>query len=373
LASPALGGLYVFGDFCSGRIWSVAAGGPATQAPTPMLDTALNIASFGEDVAGELYVVSLGGSIHRLVASGSVSRIAGVDRYATAAAVSAATFAPGVRAVLVATGENYPDALAAGGAAHAWGAPVLLVRHGSIPGAVAAELDRLDPERILVLGGPSVVSDAVAAALGAFATAGVTRLAGADRYATAAAVSAATFSPGVPVTYVATGRNYPDALTGASAAAVEHGPVLLVPGTFIPPSVAAELDRLNPGRIVVLGGPAVVSDGVVAVLGAYATAGVSRIAGADRYATAAAISVSVFAAGVPVAYVATGENYPDALAAGPAAAREIGPVLLVRQGSIPGPVAAELDRLNPGQIVVLGGPAVVSDAVAAALNGYLGP
>jgi putative cell wall-binding protein len=372
-ASPVLTGLYLFGDFCSGRIWSVAAGGPAIQAPTLLLDTTLGISSFGEDAAGELYVVSLGGSIHRLVASGGVSRIAGADRYATAAAVSAATFAPGVRAVLVATGENYPDALAAGGAAHAWGAPVLLVRQGSIPAAVAAELDRLDPERILVLGGPAVVSDAVAAALGAYATGGVTRLAGGDRYATAAAVSAATFAPGVPVAYVATGRNYPDALAGASAAAVEHGPVLLVPGSFIPPSVAAELDRLNPARIVVLGGPAVVSDGVIAVLGAYATGGVSRIAGPDRYATAAAVSASVFAAGVPVVYVATGENYPDALAGGPAAAREIGPVLLVRQGSIPGSVAAELDRLDPARIVVLGGPAVVSDAVAAALGGYVRP
>jgi putative cell wall-binding protein len=76
---------------------------------------------------------------------------------------------------------------------------------------------------------------------------------------------------------------------------------------------------------------------------------------------------------VAVAYVTTGANYPDALAGGPAAAREGGPVLLVRHGAVSLAVAAELDRLNPARIVVLGGPAVVSDAVAASLAAYIAP
>jgi len=372
-ASPALAGLYLFGDFCSGRIRSVVAGGSASQQPTLLLATAAHISSFGEDAAGELYVVDHGGAIHRLAAAGGITRSAGVDRYATAAATSAASFEPGVPVVFVATGDNYPDALAGGPAAAREGGPVLLVRRDSIPPPVATELDRLDPGRIVVLGGTAVVSDAVATALDGYTTGAVTRLAGADRYATAAAVSGATFRPNVPVAYVATGRNYPDALAGVPAAAAGGGPILLVPGTFIPSSVGAELDRLNPVRIVVLGGSAVVSDGVVAVLGAYATGGVTRLAGADRYGTAAAISAAAFPSPVPVAYVATGQNYPDALAGGPAAAREGGPVLLVRRDSIPAPVATELDRLDPGRIVVLGGSAAVSDPVAAALAGYVAP
>ncbi len=67
------------------------------------------------------------------------------------------------------------------------------------------------------------------------------RLSGADRYATAAAVSAASFSPGVPVAYVATGANFPDALAAGAAAAERGGPVLLVTGSAIPASTAAEL------------------------------------------------------------------------------------------------------------------------------------
>jgi hypothetical protein len=91
----------------------------------------------------------------------------------------------------------------------------------------------------------------------------VTRLWGPDRYTTAAALSAATFGAGVPVVYVATGQNYPDALTASAAAGKAGAPVLLVAGTSIPASIAAELTRLHPGRIVVVGGPASVSDGVV--------------------------------------------------------------------------------------------------------------
>jgi putative cell wall-binding protein len=304
---------------------------------------------------------------------GAVTRIFGADRYATAAGLSAATFAPGVPVVFIATGENFPDALAGGPAAGKLGGPVLLVRRNSIPALVAAELDRLDPARIVVLGGPAVVSNAVMAALDPFTSGPVTRIFGQDRYGTAAGVSAATFAPGVPVVYVVTGQNYPDALTGGPAAVAGGGPVLLVRQNSIPALVAAELDRLNPGRIVVLGGPLVVSESVKNALAAYTSGPVTRINGIDRYATAAAVSASTFAPGVQVVYIATGENFPDALAGGPAAGKFGGPVLLVRQNSIPAVVTAELDRLDPDQIVMLGGPAVVSDAVKTALQAYLAP
>jgi putative cell wall-binding protein len=95
----------------------------------------------------------------------------------------------------------------------------------------------------------------------------VTRLAGADRYATAAAVSSATFSSATTV-FVATGRNFPDALGGGPVAGRVPGPLLLVPGTSVPASVVAELQRLDPGSVVILGGTGVVSSGVAAQIDA---------------------------------------------------------------------------------------------------------
>ncbi len=102
----------------------------------------------------------------------------------------------------------------------------------------------------------------------------VTRLSGSDRFATAAAVSAATFGPGVDVAYIAYAFNFPDALAGAAAAGTIKGPVLLADSALpLNASTIDELIRLVPKRIIVLGGPGVIGDGVKNALGAYAYPG----------------------------------------------------------------------------------------------------
>lgn len=303
----------------------------------------------------------------------TVSRLAGADRYATAAAVSAASFAPGVPVAYVAIGTNFPDALAAGAAAARRGGPVLLVTSGSIPAATASELARLKPAAIKVVGGASIVSDGVLVSLAAYATTGsVARLAGATRYATAAAISRDTFAPGVPVAYVATGTNFPDALAGVAAAGSLGGPVLLTSPGELPGDTAAELGRLRPGRIVVLGGTGVISDGVAAALRGYATSGrIDRLSGANRYATAVTVSASTFVSS-DVAFVATGTNFPDALGGGAVAGSILGPLLLVPGTSVPADVAAELRRLSPDRVIILGGTGVVSAGVQDQIQALLG-
>jgi hypothetical protein len=131
--------------------------------------------------------------------------------------------------------------------------------------------------------------------------------------------------------------------------------------------------RLNPGLIVVAGGTGVVSTTVQSQLSRYG-APVVRQAGANRYGTAAQVSNRTFTdPNVSVVYVATGENFADALAAGPGAIRGGGPVLLVRRNEIPAETHAELLRLNPNRIVVAGGTGVVSAAVESQLAKYLTP
>ncbi len=299
---------------------------------------------------------------------GDFTRRAGPNRYATAAAISQAAFNPGVPVVYVANGLTFPDALGAGPAASQGNGPVLLVGPSSIPAETAAELDRLNPQQIVIAGGTAVVSSAVEQALQQYAPT-ITRRAGPNRYATAAAISQAAFNPGVPVVYVANGLTFPDALGAGPAASQGNGPVLLVGPSSIPAETAAELDRLNPQQIVIAGGTAVVSSAVEQALQQFAPT-ITRRAGPNRYATAAAISQAAFNPGVPVVYVANGLTFPDALGAGPAASQGNGPVLLVGPSSIPAETAAELDRLNPQQIVIAGGTAVVSSAVEQALQQY---
>jgi peptidoglycan-N-acetylglucosamine deacetylase len=147
--------------------------------------------------------------------------------------------------------------------------------------------------------------------------------------------------------YVATGVNFPDALAGGAAAAVAQAPVLLVGTDHVPDLVAAELRRLKPREVRVLGGAAAVSDAVLAELGGLTGTTPRRLAGPDRYATAAAVVQDAFPGTVDTVYVATGVNFPDALAGGAAAAVAQAPVLLVGTDHVPDGVRTELVRLLP--------------------------
>jgi putative cell wall-binding protein/Tol biopolymer transport system component len=195
----------------------------------------------------------------------------------------------------------------------------------------------------------------------------VDRIGGADRYAVSAGVSADAFARGVPVVYVASGTVFADALSGSAAAARAGGPVLLVSRDSIPDTVVQQLARLKPGRIVILGGTASVSAGVESALSAFAPI-LSRTTGADRYEVSAAVSSTTFLRNTEVAYVASGQVFPDALSGSAAAGLLKGPILLTTKDSIPGAVQRELDRLSPKKIVVLGGTATISESVAATLN-----
>ena len=300
-----------------------------------------------------------------VVSRPDVVRLSGADRYATAAAISKATFVPGVPYLFVATGRGFPDALAGGALAAQLGAPLLLVSTSSIPTPTLNEIKRLRPADIYVLGGPAVVAEGVVQQLRSYddPTAGATyRLAGADRFATAAAISSAAFDPGVDTAFIATGMNFPDALAGAPASAALGGPLLLVTSTSTPSATRTELGRLKPKRIVILGGTAVVSPTVAAQLDAFTTGPVSRWSGANRYATAATIAVQAFPSAGSV-FVASGLGFPDALAGGPSAGAFLGPLVLTAPTTLPEPSRQQLLRLKPVRVFVLGGTSVVSDSV----------
>jgi len=284
-------------------------------------------------------------------------RIGGSDRYETATLLSEEFFEPGVEVVFLATGTGYADALAGGPATEGDG-PVLLVTRDEIPSATVAELERLEPGRIVVLGGEAAVSAAVFEAARGFTTGTVSRIGGSDRYETAARLSAATFASGVGVTFLATGSGFADALS-VGPAALGDGPVLLVMRDEIPSATVAELERLEPGRIVVLGGEAAVSAAVFEAARGFTTGTVSRIGGSDRYETAALISEAWFSTGVGTIFIATGLNFPDALSVGPFG----GPVLLARTTCVPTSALDEIVRLNPTRIIVLGGTSALGTAV----------
>ena len=241
-----------------------------------------------------------------------VVRIAGSDRYATAAAI--AKDWASADTVFLATGLNFPDALGGGPVAALNNAPILLTQKDSIPAATDTALVRLAPTRIVLLGGTAVISAGVEAALRTRFSE-VVRLAGNNRYETAAAVSRWHFTAGSSTVYVATGAGYLDALVAGPLAAAASAPLLLVESNRVPPATAKELQRLGPIKIVLMGSSGVVSDTVKAALSNYASGGVTRVAGASRYSTAAAAAELTTGDRV---FVVTANDFPDGLAAAPA-------------------------------------------------------
>ncbi len=197
------------------------------------------------------------------------------------------------------------------------------------------------------------------------------RTSGADRYSTAIAVSEATF-PGSSVTtvVVATGRNYPDALSATGLAGAYGSPVLLV-GDSVTTSLTAEIDRLGASAVAIVGGTSAVPAVVATALDA--TYDVDRIQGPDRYETAAAVARRVEQAGgnVSTAFVVRGDAFPDALAGAPFAFARAMPILLTRSTSLSSATTDVLAEIGSTNGIVLGGETAVSAGVLADLDAAL--
>ena len=338
------------GDSCSSygnrnfyrymRLWfpdSVSKSGAAPIQATPI-------------ISNQLFAMSGTGTV----------RLAGANRYATAAAISS-SIAPAYHgAVYLARADSFPDALAAGPVAYANGAPILLVGQNTVPDAVRAELARLKPSKIIAIGGDAAISagalDAAKAAAGGVPT---ERIQGANRYETAANL-AGDARPGT--IYIVSGQGFADALATGPAAARSQSRILLTAQGDLPAATRARLIDLKPTRVVVVGGTAAVSQNVFdQVKSALPGTSVQRVAGADRYATAAEVAKASWGSGAERVFLASGEQFPDALSGTPAAAASDAPLLLTRSTCRPQATSATLSAFKPALTVILGGTAAVSD------------
>lgn len=287
------------------------------------------------------------------------TRVTGSDRYAVSAAI-ADTYPVGAAAYVV-RGDSFADALAAVPAAARAKAPIVLVRTDSVPATVAAALARLAPRRITVVGGPSSVSEAVMGELARYTTGSVTRIGGVDRYQVAATLSS-SYPTGAPAVFVASGEDFPDALSAAPLAAYGAAPLLLTRRSVVPDALGRALRRLAPQRVVVLGGPATVTEEVVAQLATYAATGAERITGPDRYAVSAA-AARRFPVTTSATFLATGVDFPDAIIGAAMAGARGQPLLLTSPRVLPTAVRDVLLEMHDTSGTVVGGPDSVASIV----------
>ena len=291
-----------------------------------------------------------------------ITRLAGASRYETAIQVSK-QYAPGVPAVFVATGTNFPDALSAAAAAASVGGPLLLTMPTSLPASVKAEIQRLAPAKIYVIGGKGAVSASVAIELAKIAP--VTRFGGANRYDTGLQIVNGTFSSS-STAILATGRSFPDALAATGVAGTLNAPVILVDGvkSTLTSATLTTLSSLGVKDVVIAGGTGVVSSGIATQLRNKGYA-VTLYGGADRYATAALLNSHFFPQGSSdTMFLATGTNFPDALAGAALAGRLGAPLYITTPTCVPTSIYDSVSALAPTKTAVLGGTAVVSSNAA---------
>lgn len=319
----------------------------------------------------------------------SVRRLAGPDRIATAAALAGERDA--ARVVIIVPSSTPAEALVAAPLAGLLDAPVLLTGPAGLDPVVASQIERLGARSAYVVGRTDQLSRQVEADL---AEAGITaqaRLEEPDVFALSAAVAREMAGYGTgrqsqafDQVLLALGsaadssRAWPDALSASALAAQLQVPILLTRPDELPAAVGEVLAELEPKQVTVIGGTVAISDDIAAAAADRARADeVLRLAGENRYGTSASVADVGRAAGLdaPVIWVATGLNFPDALAAGPAAAAANAPLLLVHGQTVGGSPESDgwLSGHKPERVVVVGGQAAVSDPVSTALARAVAP
>ncbi|MBW3561321.1 MAG: S8 family serine peptidase [Actinobacteria bacterium] len=296
-----------------------------------------------------------------------VRRAAGADRVATAAEVSEATHHR-ADTVVLARADEYADALAGAPLAVHLRAALLTTAPGGLSTAAAREIERLEARRAVLLGGPGALSPRVEQDLLAMDL-DVDRIAGGDRYETAARIAAEL--PPTGEVFVVEGHNadprrgWPDALSASGLAASLRAPILLTTRDVLPEPTAGALDAGT--DVTIVGGPVSVSPAVHGALDAR-SATVRRLAGADRYATAVAVAREALARGrrPSTTWLATGHGFADGLVAGAAAGTEDGVLLLIDGLDLDNsPSAVTFLREHASEVYALrlaGGPAVITGA-----------
>ena len=328
---------------------------------------------------------------------------AGSHRYNTAVMLAErfASDEGSISTVILASGESQVDAVTASGLAGNLNAPVLLTRSSRLPHNVARFIDEQNVTDVVIVGGTAAVSDDVVTALESLGSRpSVSRVSGADRYATAAAIGGELGGPNP--TWCGSDQSAAILVNGGSegrADAIAIGPMafrlglpmLLTSADEVPEATAAFLTDNKVERVVVVGGMGAVSAGVVdALVEDIGVVNVHRISGGSAAATSVMVAkemlgncADVLQTNRDMVALVNRDATADGIAAAPVLGRGLGaagsvPVLLVGD-ELPAAVSdylASTAEARGGQkthqrIVAIGGTAVVSnsvmtDAVAAA-------
>lgn len=320
-----------------------------------------------------------------LMAQGGLpsQRLSGDNRYETAVAISRQGWKTAANVILT-SGADYPDALVAATLAGLKDAPVLLTEKESLNPKTLEEIQRLQAKNIYILGGTGAIAQSVEDQLANQYT--IQRIAGVDRYETAvklgaliqAAQGTSTTDNQTKTVILATGLNYPDALSIAPFAAQYSLPILFTGRDALQEKTVQALKDWGVQKVILIGGTGVIGEAVEKTITDGLKMSVTRLSGDDRYLTGLAIAKYFETYGVvnsnntsasdsskryTHAALATGDDFADALVGAALAGKEKMPLFLVNKSSLNTELSAYLKDQQLQKIYVYGGEAVLSDKI----------
>ena len=314
--------------------------------------------------------VCFSGTATQTVTASPTVRSGGADRYATATLIAQQGW-KSASTVYLAYGYNFPDALAGVSLAAVNNAPILLTGTDAVPDSTMNQLGSLNAKTVVLLGGTAAISTAVEKQL---KTAGYTvkRIAGTDRYDTAARIGTEVLAKSKSTTAViATGDGFADALSISPVAGMNGWPVLFATKANTLPTATSDFIKANNIKTVyIVGGTGAVGSGVEAALKKLGVTTVTRLAGIDRYDTSAKIATKFKSSFTSNVSVATGSTFADALTGGVLSAKLKIPMLLLspQSGANPGEKTYAKGLKSP-KIYVYGGTTALPDSVVKTLLG----
>ena len=297
-----------------------------------------------------------------------VKRLAGDDRYETAIKISKDNF-KSADTVVLASGTNSADALAASSLATSKSAPILLTKRNEIGKNVFDEIKRLNANNVIVVGGKVSISEKVVSDL-KDKNITVKRLAGDNRYETSYEIAKELLkSNKAKEAIIVNGFKNVDALSVSSLATKENLPILLNDGNRLSKDIKNIVEDSNIKKMYIIGGrtslPRRIEDNIKALDIEY-----ERLAGEDRYETSSKIAKYAYENSDKV-ILASGENSIDALAAGVLTKMEKAPMLLVQKRRIPKSISNRLEESKAKKFLLIGGEKTISDRVKDKVEGLL--
>ncbi|WP_409252036.1 SpoIID/LytB domain-containing protein [Bacillus sp. SCS-153A] len=290
----------------------------------------------------------------------------GSDRYATSASVSGFGWENKAKAVVIGRGDLSIDALTGSVLAKKFDSPLLLTQSDNLPDSVMAEINRLQPEKVYLLGGMGAIGAQVEKQIKGLSFIGendVIRISGSERYQTAVNV-AKEINNKEEVFVVTKDEKSPDALSIASYASMKQIPILYTSSDSLHESVSDYIKSNNIDKVTIIGGKSAVSLNVEEQLKKLAGV-VTRVSGSDRYATSMQIAdkYSSMYSDTTI-FFARGDVFIDALPASSLAAAMKSPVVLTQKDALPASIGSWLDqRTILPDVYFLGGQNAISNSV----------